>query len=157
MDWNDDYRDFLDALFEERVEFIVVGAYALAAHGVPRATGDIDFFVRPSDENAARTMRALSRFGAPIDASGVSAADFAVPGVVYQIGVAPRRIDVITEISGVEFDEAWSTRIESTLGGRPVPFLGRDALLANKRATGRAKDLADVAMLETIAARAKRF
>ena len=145
MDWNDDY---LDALIAEEVEFVVEGAYARAAHGIPRATGDIDFFVRPAPENAARTMRALRRFGAPIDAARVKAADFERPGMVYQIGVAPRRIDVLTEIDGVSFEDAWRTREERALEGRAVAFLGRDALLANKRATGRAKDAADVALLE---------
>lgn len=156
MTWNDDYADFADALLAESVEFVVVGAFALAAHGVPRATGDIDFFVRPSPENAQRVMRALARFGAPVSQAGVTPADFASPGTVYQIGVAPRRIDLITEISGVTFAEAWRTRVERASVGRTLPFLGRRALLANKRASGRPKDLADVALLEAARRRAGR-
>lgn len=146
---NEDFRDFLRDLLAEQVEFVVVGAYALAFHGVPRATGDIDVLVRPSPENAARVMRALIRFGAPVEAAGVVEADFARPGVVYQIGLPPRRIDVLTEISGVDFDEAWASRARATLDDAILFFLGRDALIRNKRSTGRTKDLADVESLES--------
>jgi hypothetical protein len=144
---NEDFRDLLVLLADTGVEFIVVGAYALALHGAPRASGDIDLFVRPAPSNAERLFQALARFGAPLQAAGVTAADLAQPGAVYQIGLPPRRIDLLTEISGVSFDEAWASRIETEVEGRIVPFIGRDALLKNKQATGRPKDLADIARL----------
>ena len=145
---NEDFRDFLRDLAVEGVEFVVVGAYALAFHGIPRATGDIDILVRPSAENAARVLRALVRFGAPVQAAGVTEADFASGGVVYQIGLPPRRIDVLTEISGVDFDAAWESRETATFDEATVFFLGREALIRNKRSTGRTKDLADAESLE---------
>lgn len=140
---NDDFRDLLVLLVDAGVEFVVVGAYALAFHGAPRASGDIDVFVRPSAANARRVADALGRFGAPLASAGITHADFAQPGAVYQIGLPPRRIDVMTEISGVTFDEAWESRVIAEVEGRSVGFIGRDALLRNKEATGRLKDLAD--------------
>ena len=145
---NEDFRDLLVLLADTGVEFVVVGAYALALHGAPRASGDIDLFVRPAPSNAERLLQALARFGAPLQAAGVTAADLAQPGAVYQIGLPPRRIDLLTEISGVSFDEAWGSRIPTEVDGRTVPFIGRDALLKNKRASGRPKDLADIARLQ---------
>ena len=145
---NADFRDLLTCLVREGVEFLLVDAYALAFHGVPRATGDIDVLVRATPANAERTWRALKAFGAPLAAAGVKPEDFARPAVVYQIGLPPRRIDVLTEISGVTFDEAWESRAEGELDGLAVPILGRAALLRNKRASGRLKDLADVERLE---------
>lgn len=147
-DFNDDFRDLLDGFCELDVEYVIVGAHALAAHQLPRATGDLDVFVRPSSDNAARVYRALARFGAPLDAHGVNEADFAISGTVYQLGLPPRRIDVLTSISGVTFDEAWAGRIHVDLHGTPMAFLGYDELLRNKRAAARPKDLADVAALE---------
>ncbi len=144
---NPDFRDLLLAFTGEGVEFVVVGAHALALHGVPRFTGDLDVLVRPTSENGAKVYRALVRFGAPIAATGVTATDFATPGIVYQIGVPPSRIDVLTAITGVSFDEAWASREAADLEGATVYFLGREALLRNKQATGRPKDLADVARL----------
>jgi hypothetical protein len=145
---NEDFLDMLQALTDAQVDFLVIGAYALAAHGLPRATGAIDILVRREPENAARVLRALRVFGAPIDSHGITQADFERPGTVYQIGLPPRRIDLLTEISGVTFEDAWSSRIQAVLGGRPVSVLGRDALLRNKRATGRDKDLLDAQWLE---------
>jgi hypothetical protein len=126
----------------------VVGAHALAAHGVPRATGDLDVWVRPEPANAARVWRALESFGAPVEALGVEEADLARPDQVVQIGLPPRRIDLLTTISGVGFPEAWETRLERESEGLRVPFLSRELLIANKRASGRTKDLADVEALE---------
>lgn len=146
--WNADFIDLVDLLNAEHVEYVIVGAFALAAHGFPRATGDIDFFVRPSAQNATRVVRALQRFGAPLSSAGVTEGDFAIAGSVYQIGVVPRRIDVITEISGVTFDEATASCLVREVDGRQVPFLGRDMLIRNKRATGRSKDLVDAEVLE---------
>lgn len=145
---NEDFRDMIAALLVAGVEFMVVGAHALAAHGVPRATGDIDLFVRADSVNAARVLRALRDFGAPIDAHGLTEADFERPGTVYQLGVPPRRIDLLTGISGVTFDEAWPEHIDVTVGGLTFPVIGRAALLRNKHATGRDKDLLDAKALE---------
>ena len=144
---NRDFLDLLRALVEAEVEFVVVGAHAMAYHGVPRATGDLDVLVRPSTENAARVVAALETFGAPLAAHGVEQGDFERPRNVYQIGLPPRRIDVMTSITGVDFEEAWETRETLAIGGVVVPFLGREALIHNKRASGRDKDLVDLRLL----------
>jgi hypothetical protein len=107
---NSDFRDILLAFIAEHVEFLLVGAYALAVHGVPRATGDIDLWVRPSPDNAPRVWNALATFGAPV--SNVRTQDLGTPGLIDQIGVTPRRIDVITSIDGVGFNEAWENHLE---------------------------------------------
>jgi hypothetical protein len=147
---NDDFRDFLLALAQHEVEFLIVGAYALSFHGAPRASGDIDILVRPSSDNSARVWKALVEFGAPVESAGVVQSDFARPDLVYQIGLPPRRIDLLTSISGVSFDDAWSSRVSAQLGGRPVHFIGREAFLRNKQAAGRPKDLADAARLSKV-------
>ena len=144
---NPDFRDMLSDLNDAGAEFLVVGAYALAAYGMPRATGDIDIWVRPTESNAQNVWAALEAFGAP--RSGVSAADFAQQDVVFQIGVAPGRIDILTSITGVEFDAAWDAREQIEVDGINLFVLSREHLIRNKRATGRAKDLADVAWLES--------
>lgn len=143
----DDFRDFLGALVDAGVRFLVVGAHAMAAHGVPRATGDMDVLVEPAAENAARVWRALGTFGAPLHSLTVSESDFAKPDVVVQLGLPPYRIDVLTSISGVTFDEAWSDRLDGEMQGVPVAFLGRESFIRNKRATGRRKDLLDIELL----------
>lgn len=145
---NEDFLDLLRALSAARVDYVVVGAHALAVHGIPRATGDIDILVRPAADNASRVHAALTRFGAPLSAHGISAGAFEQPDVVYQLGLPPRRIDLLTSISGVTFDEAISTALFLEVAGLRVPFLGREALLRNKRAAGREKDLLDVRLLE---------
>ncbi len=145
---NSDFLDVLAALDEARAEFVIVGAHAMAVHGIPRATGDIDILVRPTRENSHRVYAALASFGATIEAHGIGEDDFAVPGVVYQMGLPPRRIDILTEISGVDFERVWASRVEATVGARSVPFIGREALIANERAAARDKDLLDVAALE---------
>jgi hypothetical protein len=142
---NPDFRDMLSALSAAEADYLVVGAYALAAHGFPRATGDIDLWVRPTEENATRVWEAIAAFGAPT--SRINVEDFSIPDIVYQIGVAPRRIDILTSISGVKFDQAWEDRISVELDGLAVPVIGREHLLANKQAAGRPKDLADVEIL----------
>ncbi len=139
---NRDYKEMLQCLADEKVKFLVVGAYALAVHGYLRATNDIDFFVWANAENAASLFRALSRFGAPL--RNLSAADFASEGAVYQIGVGPRRIDIITRIDGVKFEDAYARRLTVQREGVKLPVISRDDLIANKRATGRTQDLADV-------------
>lgn len=145
---NEDFRDIVVLFADVAVEFVVVGAYALAFHGSPRASGDIDLYVRPSPENAQRVFSALEQFGAPLASHGVTATDFATPGTVYQIGLPPRRIDVLTKISGIDFDEAWDTRIDADVEGRTIHIIGRDQLVKNKIAAGRPKDIADVASLK---------
>lgn len=147
---NEDFLDLLVLLADAGVEFVIVGAYALSFHGAPRASGDIDLLVRPTSANASRLYAALARFGAPLDAAGLTAADFARPGTVYQIGLPPRRIDILTEISALTFDEVWASRVTAAVGGRSVSFIGRAALLRNKEATGRLKDAADAARLRQI-------
>lgn len=145
---NDDFRDLLRALTGERVHFVVVGAHALAAHGIVRATGDLDVLVRPTVTNAARLLRALTTFGAPVAAHHIRKNDFAREGNVYQIGLPPRRIDILTSISGVTFGQAYRSRLVVEVDGLQVPVLGRAMLLENKRASGRPKDRLDVAALE---------
>jgi hypothetical protein len=144
---HEDFRDLLILFADADVDFVIVGAYALAFHGAPRASGDIDLFIRPTMANARRVFDALARFGAPLESAGVTPSDFARPGTVYQIGLPPRRIDVLTEISGVTFDEAWASRVTAEVDGRSVGFIGRAALLRNKEAAGRPKDIADAARL----------
>lgn len=143
---NPDYRDILSAFNDERVEFLLVGAYALAVHGAPRATGDLDLWIRPSEENARRTWRALVRFGAPLEE--LRETDLTTPGTVIQLGREPRRIDLLTTIDGITFDEAWASRKEVVVDVLAIPVIGRDEFLRNKRATGRLKDLADAERLE---------
>jgi hypothetical protein len=144
---NEDFRDLLLEFADGKVEFLIVGAFAVAYHGVPRATGDMDVFVRPSPENARRVFDALVRFGAPVASAKVTPRDFETKGIVYQIGQPPRRIDILTEISGVSFDEAWAGRRRERFEDREIPFIGREELLRNKKAAGRPKDLADLSRL----------
>lgn len=143
---NQDFVDLLRAFIAADVRFLIVGAYALALHGRPRATGDLDIWIEATSDNARRVMRALAAFGAPLDQ--IAEADFARPGVTYQIGVAPRRIDILTELTGLTFADAWPGRLTRPFGELDVDFIGRDAFIRNKRATGRAKDLGDIEGLE---------
>ena len=143
---NEDYKEMLEILSEEKVKFIVVGAYALAAHGFPRATGDIDIWVRPDEENSKKVYTALSRFGAPI--SEIREDEFSRAGLIFQIGVVPRRIDIITKIDAVDFDEADSDKIIVNIDGLNIPVLSFDNLIRNKMATGREKDLLDAKLLK---------
>ncbi len=152
-DVNEDFVDVVAALSAEQCDFVVVGAHALAAHGAPRATGDLDLFVRPDAHNAQRVFRALVRFGAPVAQHGIHAEDFVRPGTVYQMGLPPRRIDLLTELSGVTFDEAVADAVIGRLGPHEVRCIGLDAMIKNKRASGRTKDLADAELLEEIRAR----
>ncbi len=147
---NPDFRDIIELLIEQDVQFVVVGAHALAVHGVARATGDIDFFVNPSTDNAQSVYRVLQKFGAPVEAHGVQAADFATAGTIYQIGLPPTRIDILTHIDGVSFEEAWRGHLSVETGGLSVPFLGKAEFVKNKRASGRPKDLLDIALLKEV-------
>ena len=141
MPLNKDWREFLELLNSNGVEYLVIGAFAVAFHGFPRYTADLDLLIRPNRENADRVLRALSKFG--FGKLGIQAADLRSPGMVVQLGVKPNRIDLLTAISGVAFEEAWATCSEAELEGIPVRYVGRAALLRNKEQTGRAKDLGD--------------
>ena len=143
---NPDYRDILSALSGEKAEFLLVGAYALAAHGLPRATGNLDLWVKPESDNAARVMSALGAFGVPM--KNLSAEDFTRRNTVVQIGAAPQRIDLMTTLDGVAFDYAWPRRLDIELDGIRIPVLNREDLATNKRAVGRPQDLADASWLE---------
>ncbi len=145
---NRDFAEMLNALSAEGAEVLVVGGYAVAGHGLPRATGDIDLWVRPTAENAARVWRALERFGAP--RSRLTPESLVEPDVVYQIGLPPNRIDILTSIDGVAFEDAWQERVSSTVDGITFQMISKRHLLANKRATGRPQDLADVSRLENL-------
>lgn len=142
-------RDFVEILSEfsaARVEYLLVGAHAFAVHARPRATGDLDLWVRPTAENERRVLEALRRFGAPTFA--LEEGGFQRAGEVVQLGVPPHRIDILTSISGVEFEGAWTRRIEVEVEGVLVPILGREDLIRNKRAADRPQDRADVSLLE---------
>ena len=143
---NEDYKEMLQTLSDQKVEFIVVGAYALAAHGFPRATGDIDIWIKPDKKNSKRVYKALARFGAPINE--ISEDEFSQPGLIFQIGVAPRRIDLITKIDAVEYEEADSDKIFVDIDDLKIPVLSIDKLIKNKMATGREKDLLDAKLLK---------
>lgn len=142
---NRDFVEMLSALSAAGVEFLVAGAYAMAAHGLPRATGDIDIWVRPTPENAAHVIRALEVFGTPL--FDLEIEDLIRPDMVFQIGVAPARIDLLTGIAGVGFEEAWPSRLTVTIDDQVVPILGVEELIRNKAATGRPKDQADLLWL----------
>jgi hypothetical protein len=144
---NEDFADLLRALLKVEARFLVVGAYALAVHGVPRATGDLDVWVEATSKNAAQVWKALIAFGAPVEDLAVSVEDLHAPDVVVQIGLPPRRIDLLTSVTGVAFEEAWAERTLHEVTGVTIPFLGRRALIANKRATARLQDLADLEAL----------
>jgi hypothetical protein len=141
-----DLREFIASLNSRRVEYLIVGAHALAFHGHPRLTVDIDVLVRPTSGNAQMLLEALSDFGFAIDTNEASI--FTRPGMVVQLGRVPNRIDLLTSITGVTFDEAWGSSVVGTLDGLPVRFLGREALLRNKRATGRAQEIADAETID---------
>lgn len=142
-----DFRDILSAFIDQNVEFLVVGAHALAAHGHPRATGDLDLWIALSEKNAARTMAALRQFHAPL--FDLTEEDLVTREIVFQIGVAPHRIDILTSISGVEFEEAWPSRHEIEISGLQFAVLGREDLIRNKLASGRPKDIIDAETLES--------
>lgn len=142
-----DFHDVLTELIRSGARFLVVGAHALSAHGVPRATVDLDIWVAADPDNADRVYAALAAFGAPLDALGITRADFQDREIVTQFGLPPLRIDVMTSVSGLTFDDAWRARIEGTIEKVKVPILDRTCFIRNKRASGRKKDLADLELL----------
>lgn len=145
---NQDFRDLFAEFNARNVDYLVVGAYALAVHGHVRATKDIDVWVRPSTENARNVFHALQAYGAPTEE--LTPDDFAQPGVTFQIGVAPIRIDVLSSIDGVGFDAAWANRVAARYGDQDVFVISRVDLIVNKRAAARLQDLADVEALEAL-------
>jgi predicted nucleotidyltransferase len=148
---NRDHLDLLRTFIDGDVRFLVVGAHAVGYHVEPRATGDLDVWIEPTPDNAGRAHAALAAFGAPL--SELTVTDLATRGIVFQMGLPPNRIDVMTEISGVEFADAWPARVEASVGGLRFPVIGFEDLLANKRAAGRPKDAGDVDALERVAKR----
>jgi hypothetical protein len=145
MELQSDWIALLREFNAAGVEYMVVGAAAIAFHSVPRATGDFDVWVRPSSKNARAVYRALANFGAPMEQ--VTVADFEHDDTVWQIGVEPLRVDVLTGIDGVTFDEAWPRRANARIEEYDVPIISRMDLIANKRAAGRHQDLADLELL----------
>jgi len=148
----DDFRDMLIELHDAGAAFVVIGGHAVAFHGYPRATKDLDLLVRAEPENAVRVYRALAAFGAPLDSFAVTANDFAAYDGVLQIGLPPRRIDILNRAAGIGFDDAISAGDTLEIDGRKVAIIGFDALIRNKRAAGRPQDLVDVLELEKAAA-----
>lgn len=145
---NPDFKELLLAFNEDEVEYLIVGAHALAVYGHVRATKDLDIWIRSDAENARRVISALLMFGAPL--VDLSVEDLTQKGTVFQIGIPPLRIDLLTTIDGVEFDEAWNRREEATLGDVVVPVISRQHLITNKQSTGRLQDLADVEQLKAL-------
>ena len=145
MEIQPDFKELLALFNEHRVSYVIVGGYALAFHGAPRFTGDLDIYVKPDHENAGRIVAALSSFG--FASLGLTEGDFDHPDQVIQLGVAPVRIDIITSITGLSWEEVFASRVPSKYGDVPVNYIGREELISNKRAVGRAKDLADLEAL----------
>jgi hypothetical protein len=139
---NEDYREMLQLLSEEQVDFMIVGAYALGTHGYPRASGDIDIWVKPDPFNSRKIYKALARFGAPLE--GIKPDDFSTEGIIFQIGVIPRRIDIITKVDGVTYKEADEDKISVEIGELNIPVISLEKLIKNKSATGREKDELDI-------------
>jgi hypothetical protein len=145
MEVQQDFKDLFALFNEQKVEYLIVGAYALAFHGAPRYSGDIDLLVKPAASNAQRIMAALDKFG--FGSVGLEASDFESPNKVIQLGVPPVRIDMVTSITGVSWEEAFAGRVEGKYGDVHVHYIGREAFILNKRALGRKKDLADLEAL----------
>ena len=145
MEVQQDFSELLALFNDHRVNYVIVGGYALAFHGAPRFTGDLDIFVKPDHENARRIVAALNEFG--FASLGLTEGDFEGPDQVIQLGVAPVRVDLITSITGLSWEEVFASRVPSNYGDVPVSYIGREELIVNKRAVGRAKDIADLEAL----------
>jgi hypothetical protein len=141
-----DSREFIELLNSHEVRYLVVGGYAVAYHGYPRTTGDIDFFIEVSPENASRLEQVMTAFG--FASLGLTAQDFLQKGVIVQLGYPPNRIDIITALSGVEFEDAWARRVSDVIDGVPATILDKQSLIDNKMRAGRHKDLNDVNRLK---------
>ena len=149
-----DLREFIVLLNSHNVEYLLVGGHAVAFHGYPRFTGDIDFLIRTTPHNVQRVLGVLTAFG--FGDLGISEQDLLGPGHIVQLGQPPNRIDILTSISGVDFESAWQTRVQTTMDDQPVPLIGWTELVRNKRAAGRRKDLADLEKLLAVAKRKGR-
>ena len=145
---NPDYRDMVECLLREGVDFMLVGGYAVALHGWPRTTFDIDFWIMANPENAKAVMRAITSFGAPL--MGLTEADFHKPGMVFQIGTEPQRIDIISAVDGLDYAGAALRAVTMNVDGLEIKVVSLDDLIVNKRASGRPKDIADAVMLEKL-------
>ena len=145
MPINPDYRELFRTFFEEKVEYLIVGAYAVTYYAEPRYTTDLDILIRPTLENATKTLAALKRFEAPL--TDIKAEDLTDPELVYRIGVEPNRIDILMSITGIAFEEAWQHRVQSTYGGVPIYLISREDLITAKKASGRPQDLLDLERL----------
>jgi hypothetical protein len=143
---NEDYKEMLQILLNNKVKFLIVGAYAMGAQGYPRATGDFDIWVEPSTENSINVYNSLAKFGAPLEQ--INTKTFIEKRIIFQIGIVPRRIDILTYIDGVEFDTAYKNRDTIEIEGITVPFLSKTDLIKNKEATGREKDKLDADYLK---------
>lgn len=146
MNHHQDFKELLSALSAERADFLIVGAYAVMKYSQPRFTKDLDIWIGASPANAKKVYRALQRFGAPL--KNIRVEDLATPGVVFQIGIEPVRIDILTQVDGLDFDDAWKRRVAGTYGSVRVAFLSVNDLIANKRVVGRPQDLLDIEKLQ---------
>jgi len=149
---NPDYRDMVECLLKEGVDFMLVGGYAVALYGWPRTTFDIDFWIMANPENAKAVMRAIRAFGAPL--MGLTEADFHRPGMVFQIGTEPQRIDIISAADGLDYADASRRAVRMNVDGLELKVISIDDLIVNKRASGRPKDIADALALEKLKERA---
>jgi hypothetical protein len=145
MEIRTDFKELLELFNKHKVEYLIVGGYALAFHGAPRLTRDMDLFVRPTSDNAERVLHALDEFG--FGSLNLSKEDFTTPGIVVQLGVPPIRIDIITRVSGVSWEKADAAKVPGHYDGTPVHFISREDFITNKKATGRLKDAADIEAL----------
>ncbi len=143
---NKDYKEMLQSLLDNEVKFLIVGAYAMGAYGYPRATGDLDIWVDASSENSHKIYKSLSQFGSPL--SDINKETFTEKGIVFQVGIAPRRIDILTQIDGVSFKEAYEAKEEIKIEDLKVPFISKEKFIKNKLATGREKDRLDAEYLK---------
>ena len=145
MEAQPDFKDLLALFNAHKVEYIIVGAYALAYHGAPRYTGDMDLYVKPDEQNAHRILAALKEFG--FESVGLTGADFDKSDRVVQLGVPPVRVDIVTSLTGISWEEAYSGKVEGKYANIPVFYIGREQFILNKRTLGRKKDLADLEAL----------
>jgi len=154
MQLNPHFFDLLSEFDAAKVRYLVVGAHVLNYYGRPRTTGDLDLWVEPTQKNAERVLRALSRFGAPLE--GITSHDFVTPGTVFQVGVAPSRIDILTSLTGLSFTTAWKNRRRARYESVPICLISERDFIRNKRAVGRTRDLADAEEIERLLRHAKR-
>ncbi|MEO0413798.1 MAG: DUF6036 family nucleotidyltransferase [Verrucomicrobiota bacterium] len=146
---NSDFKELLQILADEKVEYLVIGGYAVIYHSQPRSTKDLDIWLKPSVENRKKVMKAFHRFGLPL-MGGLTPEDFDTPGIQYAVGTPPCMVDFLTSVPGLNFDEAWTNRVESEEGGYPAIFLGKKDLILSKEIAGRPQDIADIEELNRV-------